>query len=561
MRTARAVTIGAVVAISALVGTAAAGLAQDRSLHVHYTHTKETEHVVFKRNGRYVQTGLDRLNHLTRDWRRNEPTKMDPALFDLLWEVYQETGSNQPIHIVSGYRAPATNAMLASNSSGVANNSQHMQGKAMDFFIPGVSASRLREIGFKKQIGGVGFYPSSGNPFVHLDTGSVRAWPRMTTAQLKQIFPDGRTLHLPSNGNVLSNEGRQYAQAEWNRCRRVPCGSGPAAGSGDTRMADGGDRRTLMDLFTGGGRTETAAAPQTAPAQPAAPAGEAQAPASAAPATRTVSVAALDAPPPARPAALGGTPPAPADLPFQLIERETVASGEPDLEAPVPPTMPERVASLRARAAQPDPSAPTETTLSDGAMAIAALDSPPPPRPQSQSGAVSASAYAAAGASLGRLLEAQPQAQDPVTTASLRPSVTEAPPISSSGSATGAVIAASFSPQMGLESFAHLFEGPITPEDVASPETLTADVLDSISTRQGELFAPDLDHITDVFLSPEPVSGEGFAWINDAPDNGDFDPAVQPGTLGNHQFSRTASLGTVETAFGRGDTIWVRFGQ
>jgi uncharacterized protein YcbK (DUF882 family) len=195
----------------------------NRTLYLHHTHTGQTGSFTFKRNGQYDQKVLRELNIFLADWRTKEPTKMDPALFDLLWEVYQEVGGRQPYNIVSSYRSPKTNKMLASKSSGVADNSQHMRGKAMDVFIPGVNLSKLREAAMKHQVGGVGFYPTSGSPFVHMDTGNVRAWPRMTRAQLKKVFPDGKTLHLPTDGKPLSNEGRAYAQAQWSKCRTVPC--------------------------------------------------------------------------------------------------------------------------------------------------------------------------------------------------------------------------------------------------------------------------------------------------------------------------------------------------
>ena len=195
----------------------------DRTLYLHHTHTGETGSFTFKRNGQYDQKVLRQLNVFLADWRTKEPTKMDPALFDLLWEVYQEVGASQPYNIVSSYRSPKTNKMLAARSSGVADNSQHMRGKAMDVFIPGVNLSKLRATAMKHQVGGVGFYPTSGSPFVHMDTGNVRAWPRMTRAQLKKVFPDGKTLHLPTDGKPLSSEGRAYAQAQWSKCHTVPC--------------------------------------------------------------------------------------------------------------------------------------------------------------------------------------------------------------------------------------------------------------------------------------------------------------------------------------------------
>jgi uncharacterized protein YcbK (DUF882 family) len=94
---------------------------------------------------------------------------MDPALFDLLWQVAQDVGAREPYSIVSSYREPKTNAMLRAKSSGVAENSQHMTGKAMDVYIKGVKLSTLRAAAMRYQVGGVGYYPTSGSPFVHLD--------------------------------------------------------------------------------------------------------------------------------------------------------------------------------------------------------------------------------------------------------------------------------------------------------------------------------------------------------------------------------------------------------
>ncbi len=194
-----------------------------RTLYLHHTHTGETAYFTFKRNGKYDQAVLQKMNVFLADWRTKDRTKMDPALFDLLWEVYQEVGATQPYNIVSSYRAPKTNAMLRAKSSGVAENSQHMRGKAMDVFIPGVNLAKLRAAAMRHQVGGVGYYPTSGSPFVHMDTGNVRAWPRMTRAQLEKVFPDGKTLHLPVDGKPLSSSGRAYAQAQWTKCHTVPC--------------------------------------------------------------------------------------------------------------------------------------------------------------------------------------------------------------------------------------------------------------------------------------------------------------------------------------------------
>ncbi len=94
--------------------------AETRTLKLYYVHTGEKAEITFKRDGRFLPDGLKKLNVFLRDWRRNEPTKMDPRLFDLVWQVYRSTGSNQYITVVSAYRSPATNNMLRSKTSGVA---------------------------------------------------------------------------------------------------------------------------------------------------------------------------------------------------------------------------------------------------------------------------------------------------------------------------------------------------------------------------------------------------------------------------------------------------------
>ena len=174
----------------------AAADGETRSLTMHHTHTGEDISITFKRNGRYDDAALQKLNWFLRDWRRDESTKMDPHLFDVVWEVYHELDAKTPINIISAYRSPETNSMLRHRGRGVAQYSQHMVGHAMDFFIPGMALEQIRYAGLRLQRGGVGFYPTSGSPFVHLDTGNVRHWPRMTHDQLARVFPDGKTCLL-----------------------------------------------------------------------------------------------------------------------------------------------------------------------------------------------------------------------------------------------------------------------------------------------------------------------------------------------------------------------------
>lgn len=185
-----------------------------RTLHLHHTHTGESIDATFRVNGQYDYAVLEKLNWFLRDWRRDEPTKMDPRLFDVVWETYRESGSSEPIQIVSAYRSPQTNAMLRSRSKAVAEHSQHILGKAMDMHYVDVPMSKIREIGMRLQRGGVGYYPTAGTPFVHLDVGSVRAWPRMNYDQLVRLFPDGKTVHLPPNGQPLARYEEARAEID-----------------------------------------------------------------------------------------------------------------------------------------------------------------------------------------------------------------------------------------------------------------------------------------------------------------------------------------------------------
>jgi uncharacterized protein YcbK (DUF882 family) len=177
-----------------------------RAITLHHMHTGEDITITYKRDGRYDEAALKKLDWFLRDWRRSESTHMDPRLIDLVWEVQREAAPNTPIQVVCGYRSPATNEMLRHRSaaSGVARYSQHMLGRAMDFFIPGVALEQLREYGLRLARGGVGFYPESGSPFVHMDVGGIRMWPRMTHDELARVFPDGRTVQIPSDGRPLS---------------------------------------------------------------------------------------------------------------------------------------------------------------------------------------------------------------------------------------------------------------------------------------------------------------------------------------------------------------------
>jgi uncharacterized protein YcbK (DUF882 family) len=219
----RAVNRAGLAACLLLVGSVgvrhADALGDTRTISLHHVHTDESLTITFKKNGQYDEEALKKINWIMRDWRKNEATTMDREEIDLLWQVHQEVGAKEPIEIICGYRSPATNNMLRSRSKGVARNSQHTLGKAIDFYIPGVPLETLRATAMRLQGGGVGYYPTSGSPFVHLDVGNVRAWPRMTREQLVKLFPDGRTVHLPADGTPLP--GYELAQADLERGHRT----------------------------------------------------------------------------------------------------------------------------------------------------------------------------------------------------------------------------------------------------------------------------------------------------------------------------------------------------
>ncbi len=502
----------------------AASAASERSLYLYYTHTGETARIVFKRNGQYVQAGLNQLNQFLRDWRHNDPAKMDPALFDLVWEVYQEVGASQPINVVSAYRNPATNAMLRQSSSGVAENSQHMRGRAMDFFIPGISLTKLRATAMRKQVGGVGFYPTSGSPFVHLDTGNVRAWPRMTRAQLQQVFPDGRTLHLPTDGKPLSQDGRNYAQAQWQQCHTVPCNGGRRYN--ETAVASNdkpGSGRSLADMFFGKGDAPAAAvvtSVQTASVAPGQIVANAPVPMNR-PAALGVpaSMAAIDQPP---------------ALPFSTTGSAPLDDAE-ILSASAAPFPAMKSQSMLVATAAALPAGSPETAVT----ALAALTAPvPQPRLQmSNPPPEIVTAYAP-------VLTQDPQSQralqmiiDRNSTAGTAP----ATPIKTFGvlpplpGTAASLRTASLGGQPSGAALAGLFDRTFDavqqqPHNAPMAAALAARVARPAANemRDVELIAPDLEHVAEVFMVPAVISSDHFAVIFDH-DEADFDPTTEMG--------------------------------
>ncbi len=191
-----------------------------RTISIYNIHTKQKLSIVYKRDGRYIKPAMAKINNVMRDCRTDDQIKMDPKLIDLMWELHSELGSNQPIHLISGYRSKKTNEKLRKTRGGQAKFSQHIVGKAADVHFPDVSIRQLRNSAMVRERGGVGYYPTSALPFVHLDTGRIRHWPRMNRYELAALFPDGRSRHVPSDGKRLKRGDYKIAMARLSASKK-----------------------------------------------------------------------------------------------------------------------------------------------------------------------------------------------------------------------------------------------------------------------------------------------------------------------------------------------------
>ncbi len=145
-----------------------------RTLGFVNTHTNEKILATYWKDGVYDKGALKDINYVMRDHRTGEIAKMDPTLLDLLVELHRRADSRKAFEIISAYRSPKTNAMLASASGGVAKRSMHMEAKAVDIRLYDVKLADLRDTALGMRAGGVGYYAKSN--FVHVDTGRVRHW-------------------------------------------------------------------------------------------------------------------------------------------------------------------------------------------------------------------------------------------------------------------------------------------------------------------------------------------------------------------------------------------------
>ena len=146
-----------------------------RALSLQNMTTGDSLDVTYYEQGKYLPDALDEINYIYRDHLTDEIHPIDPALLDQLHDLQTTLGVNKrPIHVICGYRSPYTNAHLRQHSRGVARNSLHMQGRAIDIRMSGIDSRTIRDAALSMARGGVGYYP--GSNFVHLDTGDIRTW-------------------------------------------------------------------------------------------------------------------------------------------------------------------------------------------------------------------------------------------------------------------------------------------------------------------------------------------------------------------------------------------------
>lgn len=306
-----------------LCALTAQAAAEIRTLNLYHVHTKERLTVTYKKNGRYIPSAMAQLNYFLRDWRRNKPTTMSPKTIDLLWELHEDLGSKRPIHIVSAYRSAETNSMLKRIGRKVATKSQHIRGNAIDMFFPDVPLERLRNSALVRQVGGVGFYPARAGGFVHIDSGTVRHWPRISQTRLAQIYRENaRTVGARRNGGNV-----EVASS----------GSGSGSGTGKRTAAS-----IIASLFGSGTSGEDESEETTAPVVAAAPPPAAE---TVAPRAEPPAAAAGEAPPntvrpqpkPELPASvIAGMAPRPQPKPIEVL---MLAAADMQIEpaaAPVP---------------------------------------------------------------------------------------------------------------------------------------------------------------------------------------------------------------------------------
>jgi len=169
---------GLIGAASCLVANPALALGRRttgmKELAFHNLHTDERLRVTFWKNGSFDRAALSKINHILRDFRTGDVFPISANLVELMHDLQTRLRTDVPIEVISGYRSPKTNAMLASQSDGVARKSLHTKGLATDLRMRGIGLRQIQMAALFMKRGGVGYYPKSD--FVHVDVGRVRHW-------------------------------------------------------------------------------------------------------------------------------------------------------------------------------------------------------------------------------------------------------------------------------------------------------------------------------------------------------------------------------------------------
>jgi uncharacterized protein YcbK (DUF882 family) len=172
LRAAALTASGVVVSTPAMASLVAK---KERRLSFYNKHTGEMVRVVYwAPDTGYIGQSLAEVSYVLRDHRTDEVKAIDPGLLDQMYTLQLQLKPQQPLHVISAYRSPATNAMLRKHSHRVAKHSLHMQGKAVDIRMPDRRVSDLYRAALSLKAGGVGYYPRS--KFIHIDTGALRTW-------------------------------------------------------------------------------------------------------------------------------------------------------------------------------------------------------------------------------------------------------------------------------------------------------------------------------------------------------------------------------------------------
>jgi uncharacterized protein YcbK (DUF882 family) len=172
-------TVGLVTAATVMLPMRTLGavrniLTPERTLSFYNTHTGEQLRTTYWCQGELLPEALDDINYILRDYRTGEVLAIDPRLLNLLYALRKELDARSPYHIISGYRSQKTNELLRQSSRGVAKDSLHTEGMAIDIRLPGIELDELRRAALSLKRGGVGYYTDS--EFVHVDVGRVRYW-------------------------------------------------------------------------------------------------------------------------------------------------------------------------------------------------------------------------------------------------------------------------------------------------------------------------------------------------------------------------------------------------